>query len=296
MAKILVVTNSYKRKVELVERSLFASLKQIPDDSAVYFVDQNSPPLKLAVEIEQNQKFHHIKVQTTAVSAARNSFEIPQEFDWIIFCDDDGHMAPDYITTFSSLIQKNPQIEIMAGSIVRDDNHEFYSPRHKIGGTLKKFRFTKLLMGSNLAVKVDTFKKLKGFDDQFGAGAFWGSGEETDFCWKAYFANVEMEFFPELIVYHIKPYAGEWIDSIKKGWRYGRGKGALVAKWLFIEKEPKVLFEFFEMTIIPLVQIIASIFKFKFSEIPIYFSVFFSRLYGLMEYLLRRLFRRQNAI
>ncbi len=283
--KILIVTNSINRSIDLVERSLNASLKQNYENLKVFFVDQNSTPLKLNEFISQNNNFLHIKTEAKAVSKARNSFQIPKDTDWIIFCDDDGYMKEDYLSKFISIIKSNPQLEIIAGSIVRDDNFEFYSPRHKIGGSLKKFKNTKLLMGSNFAVKKDTFILLSGFDESFGAGAFWGSGEETDFAWKAFFKNIPMEFFPELVVYHIKPYAGDFIDSIKKAWRYGRGKGALVAKWLIFNSKLKVLYELIEMQFIPLIQILISIIKFKFLDIPIYIAVFFSRIFGLLEYI-----------
>jgi len=291
---ILIVTNSINRSLNLVERSLRYSILQNYSELKIFFIDQNASSLNLSPEISNFKNFVHHKISAKSVSMARNSFSIPIDTDWIIFCDDDGYMKENYISTFFDIINKNPNLEIIAGSIVRDDNLEFYSPRHKIGGSLKHFKNTKLLMGSNFAVKAQTFKKLSGFDESFGAGAFWGSGEETDFAWKAYFENIPMEFFPELIVYHIKPYAGDFYDSIKKAWRYGRGKGALVSKWLIFNTKLIVLYELFEMLLIPFIQIFLSLLKLKLLDIPIYFTVLFSRFFGLLEYIHRNVLIDSN--
>jgi GT2 family glycosyltransferase len=123
-------------------------------------------------------------------------------------------------------------------------------------------------MGSNLVVKKSTFEKLGRFDEQFGAGSYWGSSEETDFAWKAYFQKAPMEYFPELVVYHIRPYAEALWPSMKKAFRYGKGKGALVVKWLK-KGEPIVLLEFGEMFLIPWIQFLRGLLTFQFSLIPI---------------------------
>ena len=82
-------------------------------------------------------------------------------------------------------------------------------------------------MGSNFVIKTSTFEKLGRFDESFGVGSYWGSSEETDFCWKAFFNKVPMEFFSELKVFHVPPFN----ESIKKGFvksfNYGIGKGRI---------------------------------------------------------------------
>lgn len=283
----LIITNSFKRDKHLVERSLLNSLKQKPAPKYVYFIDQNESKLKLSHEIKSFQHFHHFHVKTNCVSSARNSVKIPKDVDWIIFCDDDGYLKDNYLKTWRQFILQNPKYDVIAGSIVRDDNDEFYSPRHKIGGDLNHFKNTKLLMGSNFSCKAEVFKKLQGFDEQFGAGSYWGSGEETDFAWKAYFNSIPMTYQKDLIVYHIRPYALGFSENIRKAFRYGIGKGALVSKWFFFERKLIVAYEVFEMTAIPLGQMLMSIIKFKWQNIPLYFSVIISRYLGMLLYIFK---------
>lgn len=280
---LCIVINSYKRALTLVERSVKAALAQTVPARRVIFLDQNQPKLVFSDEIEKNPLFLHLEIHKSSVSSARNQLKIPSDCEWILFCDDDGYLDAKYIEKLGYLMESYADLEIFAGSIVRDDNLEFYSKRHEIGGSLRQFHHTKLLMGSNLVVKAATFDRLGRFDEQFGAGAFWGSGEETDFCWKAFFADVPMEFFKELVVYHIKPYAGDFKHSMNKAYQYGLGKGALVQKWLIRKHQPVVLFEFMEMLLIPLAQILWAILRLKFLEVPIYATVFYSRLLGFVK-------------
>lgn len=274
--------------MNLVERSLRASLGQDSSAKYVYFIDQNDTKLKLDQTIENDKRFHHFHVVTNCVSTARNSVVIPDDVDWVFFCDDDGYPMDGYLSKLNSVISENPQVEIIAGSIVRDDNFEFYSPRHQIGGDINQFRNTKLLMGSNFSCLADVFKNLDGFDEKFGAGSFWGSGEETDFAWKAFFANKHMLYEKELKVFHVRPYAQSFQQNVSKAFRYGIGKGALVSKWLFKMKKLTVIYELSEMTAVPLLQVVKALITFRWISIPVYLSSLISRYIGMFLYLFKK--------
>lgn len=285
--KFLIITNSYKREQALVERSLAASVGQDLSPDYVYFIDQNTEPLKINSNISSFKNFKQFHVETKCVSTARNSVEVPSDVDWIFFCDDDGYPMEGYLTRLRETIKLNPEVDVIAGSIVRDDNFEFYSPRHAMGGDINKFQNTKLLMGSNFSCKAKVFKDLRGFDERFGAGSFWGSGEETDFAWKVFFSKYQMLYEKDLKVFHVRPYAQSFNDNVRKAYRYGIGKGALVAKWLFRKRKLYVLYEVFEMTAVPLFQSVKALVTLRLKDIPVYFSSLISRYIGMLLYLLR---------
>lgn len=261
--KYIAVVNTINRSVFLVERCLNALLAQKVPPIKIFLIDQNDAELKLSKSIIANRLFERKKVNYKSVASARNSIIIPSEANYIFFCDDDGFACKDYSEILEDLMIKNPELEIFAGSIIREDTNEYYSLRHKKGGSLTKFRNTKNLMGSNFVIRTSTFEKLGRFDESFGVGSYWGSSEETDFCWKAFFNKVPMEFFPELKVYHIPPFN----ESIKKGFvksfKYGIGKGALVYKWLISKRKLIVLYEFGEMLILPFLLSLLGIIKLK---------------------------------
>jgi GT2 family glycosyltransferase len=279
----VAVVNTINREPHFVERCLNAIISQKNKPYKVFLIDQNTTQLTLNDPIKLNPLFRHLGVSYKSVSSARNCIQIPEGVEWIFFCDDDGYACKDYSEILQNLIIKNPKLEIFAGSIIREDTEEYYSLRHKKGGSLKKFRNTKNLMGSNFVIKASTFEKLGRFDENFGAGAFWGSSEETDFCWKAFFNTVPMEFFPELKVYHVPPFN----ESVKKGFiksfNYGIGKGALVYKWLVKKKKIIVFYEFGEMFIAPFLISLLGIIKLKPQLVITNFGTVIGRLYGFFK-------------
>jgi len=281
--KYIVVTNTFVRHVYLVERSLRASLNQKIPPLQVILIDQNKFPIELPKDITENSLFQVQKVDYTSVSAARNSLKIPSETDWIFFCDDDGYPCEDYSERLQKIILANESLEILAGSIIRDDNDELYTLRHKKGGSLKHFRNSKNLMGSNFVIKAKVFERLGKFDERFGVGSYWGSSEETDFCWNAYFKNVGMEYFPQLKVYHVPPFNESLKGGFKKAFHYGIGKGALVYKWLVKKRKLKVVFELIEMFFVPVLQSIRAILIFKPQLIVTNIAAVLGRIYGFIK-------------
>jgi len=279
----IILTNTFRRSIDLVERSLKSSLNQKIEPQKVILIDQNDPPLELSKELKGNPLLEVQYVNTASVSKARNLARKPA-CDWYVFCDDDGYMNEGYSEVLGKVLSTNNYLDIVAGSIIRDDNFEFYSPRHAIGGNLNNFRFTKLLMGSNFAVKEKVFHDLGGFDEEFGIGGKWGSGEETDFAWKAYFNKIPMLYEKDLVVYHIKPYAGDLKHSVNKAFTYGVGKGALICKWLRKGKLI-ILYEILEMEIIPLWLILKAIFTINFREVLISLASLTGRNLGILKFL-----------
>lgn len=283
MLNYIIVTNTYHRPTNLVERCVRASLNQKIKPQKVILIDQNEVPIKLSEDISSNPLFEIQTTNTRSVSSARNSLKIPEGIEWIVFCDDDGYLCPGYTEKLNQIVNKN-DLEILAGSIVRDDNSNYYSLRHKKGGSLRYFRNTKNLMGSNFIIKAKVFDDLGRFDEDFGAGSYWGSSEETDFCWKAYFVGKKMEFFPELIVYHVPPFNESLRDGFKKAFRYGVGKGAMVSKWLFYKRKIKVLYELAEMVVVPFLQFFHGLFTLKIGLMLNNIATLSGRFFGVIKY------------
>ena len=278
MQSIVVVINSFRRSPELVARSLRAVLSQSIKPLKLILLDQNSNPISLPSDIEDNPIFERQKCPFQSVSEARNSVNLPSECSWISFCDDDGYWAQDFSETLQPLLGSD--LDVIAGSVLREDTMDFYSLRHRIGGNLSNFRNLKLLMGSNFLVRKSLFDQVGRFDPRFGVGAYWGSSEETDFAWKCYFAKAQMQFIPELQVVHIPPFNESFEIGLRKSYKYAVGKGALVSKWLLEKHQPLVLWELVEMLVVPPVQITRGVLTLKPSLALNNFGVWWGRLFG----------------
>ena len=114
---------------------------------------------------------------------------------------------------FTNLIATRPDLEIIAGSIIRDDNKKYYSPRHQIGGSLENFSNTKLLMAqtSRYAQKL-----LEGCEVlmKILSRRLWEAAKKLTSHGRR-ICKSQMAYYPDLIVYHIKPYAGPFLPHVE---------------------------------------------------------------------------------
>ena len=285
MFKITIITNTLRRPLALVEKSVRASLAQ--GDVSVTLVDQNPEPLMFPEDIAANPRLQHQHAVVPSVSMARNQAGYDPSTEWLIFCDDDGYLKEDYLTLLRARIERHPGVDIFAGGIRRIDTGDFYSKRHALGGDMRWFWNTKLLMGSNFVVRKSVFEELEKFDERFGAGAPFGSSEETDFAWKAFFAGKKMLYAPELVVFHVPPFSGPLSAEIEKARRYGFGKGCLVRKWLFkkgVMGSYWPLLELVEMLVVPLAMVFFSAIFFRFVDAKIRWIGFMGRVEGFFKW------------
>lgn len=288
----VVVINTFRRPISLVEKALRSVIVQKTPPQKVILIDQNASPLELPPDLIKNPLLQISRTTQSSVSGARNSLDLPHWKGWICFCDDDGHLAPDYSEVLEEVL-KDQRLEVIAGSVIREDTHEFYSLRHKVGGDLGKFSNCKLLMGSNFCVRAEVFQDLQKFDSRFGAGAYWGSSEETDFAWKCFFSGKKMKFVSQLKVVHVPPFNESLQAGFRKSFRYARGKGALVAKWLIEEKKPLVLLEALEMSVIPLVQLVRALVTLKIALGVNNLGVLYGRWLGFFSFFQHKLSRTE---
>ena len=97
-----------------------------------------------------------------------------------------------------------------------------------------------------------------------------------------------MEYFPELIVFHVPPYASALRDNMRKAFRYGRGKGALVSKWLVHRHHWVVCYELGEMLIIPFANMVRYLLRGQWNMLPVQVAALVGRILGLFGVFARR--------
>ena len=66
-------------------------------------------------EIAVNPLLCHLHVCVRSVSAARNSLHIPNDIEWVLFCDDDGYLMDGYSKKFFEEQGCRPWVEVIAG-------------------------------------------------------------------------------------------------------------------------------------------------------------------------------------
>ncbi len=279
----IIAVNTYNRSLNLVMRCLNSCLKQEIEPIKIVLIDQNDTPLRIPKEIISNERIEIIKVNKKSISEARNSISIPDGTDWIFFCDDDGFPDDNYSIVFNNILNENPNLDLFGGVYLREDNKEYYNSRQKLKGGIKSFVDTKKIMGSNLIIRTNIFDELGRFSPDFGVGAFWGAGEETDLVWSAYFKKKRINFFHELIIYHPPVLSRSLYGEMEKSYKYGMGKAGLVAKWLFKKGKLIVLYELFEMLALPVITIFLGIFTVNFKIVLASLATIAGRVTGLVR-------------
>ena len=138
------------------------------------------------------------------------------KFKWLLFCDDDNHLYPDYIQTGWDILQKNDSIGVLGGQGValfeteKPNWFEQYSRSFAIGPQAKKEgkiqnTFTKLYSAGSF------FRKealMYYYDKNFTTimvgpkGNDLTRGEDTEWCFLIQLAGFDLWYSGDLKFYH----------------------------------------------------------------------------------------------
>lgn len=280
----VVAVNSYGRESAPIERAIRSFLNQQVLPGKIFFIDQNERPLQLSPDLESNPLVVHLNFPEKSCALARNSILNQIDSGWIAFCDDDGHAAPDYSEKLREILDRNPDAALIAGGILDETTGEFYSVRQKIGGRLDSFVGTKLMGGANFLIRAETFRSVSGYDPRLGPGSRWPSSEEPDLCWRVLLSGARVIFAPEIKVLHPPMFSSDATRAAQKAYHYGRGKGALAAKWIFERRHKFGFLEFAEMTVVPFLNMARGLVKGDFRQLRIQTAVLRGRLRGFLEF------------
>jgi glycosyltransferase involved in cell wall biosynthesis len=236
----LIVTTRQGRTLEISR--LFESLRESSDQSfEVILVTQDCAAAVTPIINEYQGVFviRHLQRESCSVSAARETALQHCSGEIIGFPDDDCWYAEDTLGKISAYFQKTPNIAFVC-ALVMDPIRRFpFGHRRTSRGSVP----INVSNAFRLPVSVGTFvdarqaKELLHFDQRFGAGAKWGSGEETDLILSLLRSGLRGVFTPDVVVYHEINYEGTDPGSIEKAFRYARGFGALTAKSICLRKQ-----------------------------------------------------------
>lgn len=94
-----------------------------------------------------------------------------------------------------------------------------------------------------------------------------------------------MKYSAQIRVFHPPPHSDNIEIAQKKAFQYGRGKGALTAKWMIERPSLLGFYEFIEMNLIPISKIIIGLFTARATLITIQYSVLRGRWQGFYQFI-----------
>ncbi len=283
-----VLVNSYGREAWYVERAVASFLRQKYPPARIHVIDQNETPLALDPTLARDARVvHHHRPGRVGARARNAALELVRE-GWIAFADDDAHWREDYSEKLRELLAREAGLGLVAGAVIDESTGDYYSVRHRLGGNLETFLGSKLLAGANFLVRADLFAAVGGYDPRLGPGTALSSSEEADLCWRLLAAGARARYVRELAVLHPTMHVADAREAARKGYRYGLGKGALAAIWLFERRHRFGLLELLEMSFVPFVNLARGLLRGDFAQLRIQPAILLGRHRGFWSFALRR--------
>lgn len=140
-------------------------------------------------------------------------------FDWVLFCDDDNHLFPDYVQNAIAFIVNSPDLGVLGGEGIpvfesnKPDWFDQYQSSFAVGPQLKGTSNTDSKL--NYVYGAGSIFRKKPLLDLFDSGfqpALSGrkgkmlvSGDDVEWCWLMQLSGFKIEYSSELKFYHEIP-------------------------------------------------------------------------------------------
>jgi glycosyltransferase involved in cell wall biosynthesis len=184
------------------------------------------------------------------LAAARNCGLRAAQGDLLVFTDDDCRISSTYISELVRHDAADVELVFRGGRVVLGDSTDL--PLTIKDTELRRWRrrsraarhenLGNTLLGCNMAMRRGVAERLGPFDERLGAGSTIPGGEDTDYVFRAYLADIVIETVPDMAVFHFHG-RKTVTDGNRLFKNYALGWGALHAKYIF--KSPDLCRQFY---------------------------------------------------
>lgn len=220
---------------ERLEKTIAYLNKQITvvlKNFEIIVVDNNSIDDTFNKAKELSKKYFNLNIKTiieinSGLTYARNSGVDFANYEFIIFCDDDNLLFPDYIEKAYNYFKKNPQFSAFGGEglFMNDDIPDIIKKNKLIyaigkqANCSKEVTFEKgYLYGAGLCVRKQAYLNSKPkkslLTDRKGNNL--SSGGDTELCFNLVLNGYKIAYFDDLKFYHAVPKERLTINYIRK--------------------------------------------------------------------------------
>jgi glycosyltransferase involved in cell wall biosynthesis len=245
-----VIISTRDKPWSLLSKTLDSILSSVFQHFEVILVDQNNDG-KIESELRSCPQYADILYFNSSVaglSAGRNKGLKHARGSWLLFFDDDAILPSDALDKASPLLYENRDtLMIYYGSVLTLGTNRPYLKKSAAAGRKIGLLNFDAVCSIALLFNRKLFDEIGLFDENFGAGAEFGAGEESDILLRALKHGCRVERLNGFEVYHPEPATAD----LSKRETYGMGIGALYRKHIFSS-----LCFFFLLTIKLLVEIL----------------------------------------
>jgi glycosyltransferase involved in cell wall biosynthesis len=138
------------------------------------------------------------------LAAARNAGLKVGRGRILMFCDDDGVLAPDYFTVLVRLYANVKGMTMIGGRVLLGNENDLpYTIKTETEPAVYNGRYPGgFIHGCNMTFSRTIYETIGLMDERFGAGALFPSADESDYIHRAHKAGALVRYCPELIAYH----------------------------------------------------------------------------------------------
>ena len=195
---------------------------------------------------EEDFEIKYMKNNEIGLSVNRNKGLFMMSGDIAAFPDDDCEYSPDTLEKIVKYFEKNKDKKIYSCRTLE---------KGKDYGTGVMLDYSTEITKDNVAETVKsitffvnyTFEDLELFDEDLGVGAYFGSGEETDYVLRLLHKGYKGDYYHDDIIFH--PAKKGNYEDLERAKKYALGYGALVKKEVFERKNWKYLIKFIKKLI-----------------------------------------------
>lgn len=219
--------------------------EQTYKDFELIAIDQNagSEVFEIIKKYEDNFEIKYMRSEQSGLSLNRNKGLIMMDGDIVGFPDDDCEYEKDTLEKVVNFFKENSDKRIYSCRTLE---------RGKDYGTGIMLENDDELKIDNIdmTVKSITFfvnyslEDIALFDENLGVGAYFGSGEETDYVLTLLHKGFKGNYFANDIIYH--PAKKGNYDDLERAYKYALGYGALVKKEVKCRKNFLYIFKYWK--------------------------------------------------
>jgi O-antigen/teichoic acid export membrane protein/GT2 family glycosyltransferase len=201
-----------------------------PPFAAVIVADQSATPALRGLVESYGATYLHLEQR--GLSRARNTAVARATTPWLYFPDDDCTVANDVLVHWARALAADPDAGFVVAHVRTPDGRPIMLGMDGHARALRGPRdVITTVMSPGLFVAARVFERCQGFDETFGVGAHWPSGEESDLLFRALASGEHGRYVPDALVTHPDQFAvRDEADALRRARQYGRGWGALFAK------------------------------------------------------------------
>ena len=217
----------------------------------IIIVDQSENDLTEKLVKSFNEKciiYNHVSFK--GLSKARNYGISIATGEYICLTDDDACYDIDYLSMLKGYYEKEPNWIISGHMWDAVNKREFidYS-RIREGEPLSVRDIIRKCPSPAITFPKCIVQEIEGFDENFGVGAKYGAGEETDFLLRAFWIKYDVIYCEDVRVQHPHEYAMIAVDEEaedRKAFNYPYGIGAMYKKQFVLGDKKKMMYPYVE--------------------------------------------------